>query len=504
MTSKRSQIDKPRVLFWVLTFLGFVVAGYVYHWWSTGQIVTRFPSTFDGYMSLSLRPTVIGMMLISLLVLLLSGRFKTSNQTRVGLQTSLKTYGLYLLVVVNPPVLVVIAWLAPGIGEAWMILVLAIGITIALELIFVAFFYRPIFKFLGSLFASWRVLPATFWGLWVGFFCWSFQPAITLNCSAKPNLQLSTKQLGDQIFQHWVNRLEPIPNAASLPAVDYISELNAVAPNSYDYACQEKQAFDFRAAHHVFRLDLRFYAKDGLAYKAKAKVTVSENLELQLVGAWQVTKDTTAKANRSLVQKRKTTGEPGIIGQQLEKLFQVVPDLRKSQCVAFTRPKSVTENLRIVADFDLSSSLKNLYIIRSGKLERAWNQDQIQASLQRIAKRLGYGTVKNWNEQRLFDNGISSCATNKPYHGSQMLEDRFASHIPLVDVMAGTKRFNVLLLFSTRKPSLNITKLHSIKPQYEERIYEFLPTKDDIPWNNVSTNDLEYSGSQLISQKTIK
>lgn len=505
MTSKFPQIESRPFLFGTLAFLGFAVVGYVYHWWSTGQIVTRFPSTLDGYISLSLRPTVIGMMLISLLVLLVSGWFKTSDQTRVRLQTAFKTYGLYLLVVINPPVLVLIAWLAPGISEAWMLLVLAIVVMIALEIIVAAFYFRPVFKFLSALFTSWRVLPTAFWGLWFGFLGWSFQPGVTLSCLAKPNLQLSTKQLGDQIFQRWFNRLEPVSNAESLPAVDYIRELKAVAHNLYDYACQDKQAFSFRAAHHVFWLDLKFYAKDGLAYKAKANVTVSENLEVQLVDTWQVAKDTTAKANGLLVQKRKTTGEPGIIEQQLEKLFQVVPELRKSPCVGFTRPKTATDDSRIVADFDTPSTLKNVYLIRSGKLERAWNVEEIRASLQRIATRLGYGIIQNWNEQRVFDNGIASCSANKAYYGSQMLEDRFASYIPMIDVMVvGTKRFSVLMLFSARKPSLNISKLHPTKPQFEQRTYEFLPTEEDIPWNNVSTNDLEYNGSRSISQKTIK
>jgi hypothetical protein len=50
----------------------------------------------------------------------------------------------------------------------------------------------------------------------------------------------------------------------------------------------------------------------------------------------------------------------------------------------------------------------------------------------------------------------------------------------------------------------NCCKLSKTEPSFEERIYEFLPTEQDIPWNNVSTNDLEYSDSRLISQKTIK
>jgi hypothetical protein len=508
MTSKRPQIDSRRVLFWVLAFLGFAVVGYVYHWWSGDARNASIFATpnFDLFIVPRVTRTLLEMMLISLLVLLVSGWLKSFGQARVNLQAALKTYGIFLLVVLNPPVLATAAWFysIPDIDHVWFVPVFILLIEIILELIVILRFGRPIFKFLGSLFNSWRVLPAAFWGIWLGFVLWSFQPAITLSCSANPNLQLPTSQLESQIFYHWVNRLEPIPKTASLPPVDYITELKAIPPNMLQNACQDKAAFSFLPAHHVFWLDLGFYAKDGLAYKAKAKVNVSENLELQLVGAWQVAKDTTVKANGSLVQKRKTSGESGIIGQQLEPLFQAVPDLRKSPCVAFTRPKSDTNDLRIVADFDTSSTLKNVYLIRSGKLERSWNQDQIRASLQRVAGRLGYGTIQTWNEQRVFDGGIASCSANKAYYGLQMLEDRFAAYIPTVDVMAGTKGFSVLLLFSTRQPSLNISKLHPTKPQFEQRIYEFLPTEEDIPWNNVSTNDLEYSGSRLISQRTMK
>jgi hypothetical protein len=508
MTGKRPQIDKPRVLFWVLAFLSFAVVGYVYHWWSGDARNASIFATpnFDMFIGPRVTRTLLEMMLISLFVLLVSGGLKSFSQTRVRLQTALKTYGVFLLVVINPPVLATAAWFSNGfdLEHGWFVLVFFQFIEIILELILIFRFRLPIFKFLGSLFGFWRVLPAGFWGLWFGFVLWSFQPAITLSCSANPNLQLSTSQLTSPIFYRWINRLEPIPQAASLPAVDYITELKAIAPNLYEYACQDKEAFGFRGAHHIFWLDLGFYAKDGLAYRAKAKVTVSEKVELQLVGTWQVQKDTTAKASNLVTNKRKTSGEPGIIGQQLEKLIQAVPDLRKSPCVAFTRPKSATNDSRIVADFDTLSTLKNVYLIRSGKLERAWNQDQIRASFQRIAGRLGYGTIKNWNGQTLFDNGIFSCASGKPYFGLQSLEDRFAAYIPMVDVMAGTKGFSVLLLFSTRKPSLNISKLHPTKPQFEQRIYEFLPTEEDIPWNNVSTNDLEYSGSRLISKRTMK
>jgi hypothetical protein len=509
MTGERPQIDKPRVLFWVLAFFGFAVFGYVYHWWSGDARNASIFATpnFDVFIVPRVTQTLLEMMLISLLVLLVSGWLKSFGQARVNLQAALKTYGIFLLVVLNPPVLATAAWFysIPDIDHVWFVPVFILLIEIILELIVILRFGRPIFKFLGSLFNSWRVLPAAFWGIWLGFVLWSFQPAITLSCSANPNLQLPTSQLESQIFYHWVNRLEPIPKTASLPPVDYITELKAIPPNMLQNACQDKAAFSFLPAHHVFWLDLGFYAKDGLAYRAKAKVTVSENLELQLVGAWQVQKDTTAKANNLATNKRKTSGELGIIGQQLEPLFQVVPDLRQSPCVGFTRPKSATDDSRIVADFDTSSTLENLYIIRSGKLERAWNQAQIRASLQRISQRLGYETVKNWNEQRVFDGGIASCSANKAYFGLQSLEDRYVSYIPLIEVTTGTKKFNVVLSFLTgKKPSLSVFKLSKTEPSFEERIYEFLPTEQDIPWNNVSTNDLEYSGSRLISQKTIK
>ena len=253
----------------------------------------------------------------------------------------------------------------------------------------------------------------------------------------------------------------------------------------------------------MLRFDLEFYAKDGFAYKAQTQVTFSEDLELKLLGEWKFQKDKNAKPNGLIGSKR--IGGRGNIGQQLEPLFQVVPRLRQSPCVGFTRPKTATDDSRIVADFDTSSTLKNVYLIRSGKLERAWNQDQIRASLQRIAQRLGYGTIQNWNGEQIFDNGISSCASDKPYFGLQRLEDRYVAYIPLIEVATGTEKFNVVLSFLTsNKPSLSISKLSKTELSFEERIYEFLPTEDDIPWNNVSTNDLEYNATPLISQKTIK
>ncbi len=508
MTSANTQIDKRRILFWVLAFLGFAVVGYVCHWWSgdaRNASVFATPN-FDVFFGPRITRTLLEMMLVSLLVLVVSGWLKFSNQTRVRLLAALKTYGVFLLIVLNPPVLATAAWFStsPDLDHGWFVLVFFVLVEIILELVVIFRLRRVLFAFLRSLFISLPVLPATFWGLWFGFVLWSLQPAITLSCLANPNLQLPTSQLESQIFYRWVNRLEPIPKTASLPPVDFITELKAVPPNILQDACQPKAAFSFLPAHHVFWLDLGFYAKDGLAYRAKAKVTVWENLELQLVDTWQVQKDSTAAAKAKPPNKRKTTGESGTIGQQLEPLFQVVPDLRQSPCVGFTRPKSVTNNSRIVADFDTSSTLKNLYIIRSGKLEREWNYEQIRASLERISQRLGYGKVKTWNEQKLFDNAISSCSSNKPYYGLQMLEDRYASYIPQIEVRAGTNGFNVLLLFSTRKPSLSITKLSKTEPSFEEKIYEFLPTEDDIPWSYVSTNDLEYNATPLISQRTMK
>jgi hypothetical protein len=509
MTPAKTQIDKPRVLFWVLAFLGFTIVGYVYHWWSgdaRNASVFATPN-FDLFIVPRVTRTLLEMMLISLLVLVVSGWLKSFSQTRVLLQAALKTFGVFLLIVLNPPILATAAWFSsiPDIDHVWFVVVFILLIEIILELVVIFRFRVRIFKFLGSLFRSWRVLPAAFWGSWFGFVLWSFQPVITLSCSANPNLQLPTNQLENQIFYRWVNRLESIPQATSLPAVDYITKLTTTSPNELENACQDKQAFSFQAAHYVLSFNLEFYSKDGFAYQAQTQVTFSEDLELKLLDTWKFQKDRLAKPNGLVGNKRKRIGELGIIGQQLEPLFQVVPELRQSPCVGFTRPKSATDDSRIVADFDTSSTLKNLYIIRSGKLERAWNQEQIRASLQRIAKRLGYGTVKNWNEQGLFDNGISSCTSDKPYFGLQRLEERYVSYIPLIEVATGMKKFNVVLSFLTsNKPNLSVFKLSKTEPSFEQRIYEFLPTKDDIPWNNVSTNDLEYSGSRLISKRTMK
>ncbi len=509
MTSKPPQIDKPRVLFGILAFLGFAVFGYVYRWWSgDARDVSVFTTpNFNVFIGPRITRTGLEMMLISLLVFLFLGGLKFVSQTRVQLQTVIRMYGLYLLMAINPPVLATIAWFSNGfdLEHGWIVVVFFVLIVIILELIVIAFLFRSIFKFVGSLLIACLALPAAFWGLWTGFFFESFRPAITESCWADLNLQLPSSELALRTYKRWASRRDSIPEATSLPPVDYITKLTATSPNELENACQDKRAFSFQAAHYVLWFELEFYAKDGLPYKAQTQVTFSEDLELKLLDTWKFQKDRLAKPNGLVGNKRKRIGELGIIGQQLEPLFQVVPDLRQSPCVGFTRPKSATDDSRIVADFDTSSTLKNLYIIRSGKLERAWNQDQIRASLQRIAKRLGYGTVKNWNEQSLFDNGISSCTSDKPYFGLQRLEERYVAYIPLIEVTTGTKKFNVVLSFLTsNKPSLSIFKLSKTEPSFEQRIYEFLPTEEDIPWNSVSTDDLEYSGSRLILKRTMK
>jgi hypothetical protein len=509
MTRANTPIDKPRVLFWVLAFLGFAIVGYVYRWWSgDARDVSVFTTpNFNVFIGPRITRTGLEMMLISLLVLLVIGALKLVSQARVQLQTVIRMYGLYLLMAINPPVLATVAWFSNGfdLEHGWIVVVFFVFIVILLELIVIAFLFRSVFKFVGSLLIACLALPAAFWGLWSGFFFESFRPAITESCWADLNLQLPSSELALRTYKRWASRRDSIPEATSLPPVDYITKLTATSPNELEDACQDKRAFSFQAAHYVLWFDLEFYAKDGFAYKAQTQATFFEDLELQLIGTWKFQKNRLAKPNGLIGNKRKRIGELGNIGQQLELLFQVVPDMRQSPCVGFTRPKSATDDSRIVADFDMSSTLKNLYIIGSGKLERAWNQDQIRASLQRIAKRLGYGTVKNWNEQSLFDNGISSCTSDKPYFGLQRLEERYVAYIPLIEVATGTKKFNVVLSFLTNnKPSLNISKLHPTKPQFEQRIYEFLPTKDDIPWSSVFANDLEYSGSRLISKRTTK
>jgi hypothetical protein len=509
MTGKRPQIDKPRVLFWVLAFLGFAVLGYVYRWWSGDARNASIFATpnFDVFIVPRVTRTGLEMMLISLLVLSILGALKLVSQSRVQLQTVIRMYGLYLLMAINPPVLATVAWFSNGfdLEHGWIVVVFFVLMVIILELIVIAFLFRSVFKFTSSLLIACLALPAAFWGLWTGFFFESFRPAITESCWADLNLQLPSSELTLRTYKRWASRRDSIPLATSLPPVDYITKLTATSPNELEDACQDKRAFSFQAAHYVLWFDLEFYAKDGFAYKAQTLVTFSEDLELKLLDTWKFQKDRLAKPNGLVGNKRERIGELGIIGQQLEPLFQVVPDLRQSPCVGFTRPKSATDDSRIVADFDTSSTLKNLYIIRSGKLERAWNQEQIRASLQRISQRLGYETIQTWNEQRVFDGGIASCSANKAYYGLQRLEERYVAYIPMIEVATGMKKFNVVLSFLTSsKPSLNISKLHPTKPQFEQRIYEFLPTEQDIPWNNVSTDDLEYSGSRLISQKTMK
>lgn len=512
MTSPSARVDPRRVLFWVLTFLGFAVVGYVYHWWSgDARDVSVFATpNFDVFIGPRITRTLLEMILISLLIMVVSGWLKSSNQTRVRLQTALKILGVFLLIVLNPPVLATIAWFSNGfdLEHGWFVVVFIVLIEIILELVVIFRFRRVIFTFLRSLFSFLPVLPATFWGLWFGFVLWSFQPAITLRCSDKPNLKIPTSQLARQIFQRWVNRIDPIAQVVSLPPVDYIRELKAITPNEFEDACQEKQAFDLLAAHHVLLLELSFYGKDKLAYKAKINATISENLELQVVGVWQVQKDKLAKPNPLTGRKRQQGGTLGNIGPALEKLYEVIPSLRQSLCVGFTQQNDLlkTPNLtQIIADFDASSTLKNLYLVRSGKLERSWDQVQIRASFEHVAKRLGYETVQNWNVQRVFENGIFSCSSGKPYYGSQMLEERYFAFIPQVEVAAGNKTFNVFLSVLTRgTPRLEISFLRENKPYWETRTYDFLPSKDDIPWSLIFANDLEYNATPLISQKTIK
>lgn len=512
MIRAKTQIDTRRVLFWVLTFLGFAVVGYVYHWWSgDARDVSVFATpNFDVFISPRVTRTLLEMMLISLLVLLVSSWLKPPNQTIVRLQAALKTYGVFLLVVINPPVLATAAWFStsPDLDHGWFVAVFILLIEIILELVVIFRLRRVIFAFLRSLFSSLPVLPATFWGLWFGFVLWSFQPAITLRCSDKPNLKIPTSQLARQIFQRWINRIDPIPQVASLPPVDYIRELKAITPNEFEDACQEKQAFDFLAAHHVLLLELSFYGKDKLAYKAKINATISENLELQVLGVWQVQTDKLTKPNPLIGRKRQQGGTLGNIQPALEKLYEVVPALRQSLCVGFTQQNDLIKTpdlAQIVADFDASNTLNNLYLVRSGKLKRFWDQMQIRASFERVAKRLGYGTVQNWNVQRVFDNGIFSCSLGKPYYGSQMLEERYFAFIPQVEVAAGSKTFNVFFSVLTRgTPRLEISFLREKKPYWETRTYDFPPSKDDIPWSLVSANDLEYNGSPLLSRKIIK
>jgi hypothetical protein len=512
MIIKRPQIDTCRVLFWVLAFLGFAIVSYVYHWWSgDARNASIFAMrNFEMFIGLRVTRTLLEMMLISLFVLLVSGWLKFSNQTRVRLQSALKTYGVFLLIVLNPPILATTAWFSNSfdLEHGWFVVVFIVLIEIILELVIIFRLRRVIFAFLSSLFSSLPVLPATFWGLWFGFVLWSFQPAITLRCSDKPNLKIPTSQLARQIFQRWVNRIDPIAQVASLPPVDYIRALKAITPNEFEDACQEKQAFDFLAAHHVLLLELSFYGKDKLAYKAKINSTISENLELQVLGVWQVQKDKLAKPNPLIGRKRQQGGTLGNIRPVLEKLYEVIPALRQSLCVGFTQQNDLLKTpdlAQIVADFDGSSTLNNLYLVRSGKLERSWDQMQIRASFERVAKRLGYGTVQNWNVQRVYDNGLFSCSSGKPYYGSQMLEERYFAFIPQVEVAAGSKTFNVFLSVLTRgTPRLEISFLREKKPYWETRTYDFLPSKDDIPWSLVSVNDLEYNGSPLLSRKIIK
>ena len=102
-------------MWWLPSFLGFAVFGYVYHWWSgDGRNASVIAShNFDIPIDPKLTRTMLEFMLISLFILLVLGWSQFTRLTRVYLPTVLKTYGLYALVTLNPPLLMVLS----GVGD---------------------------------------------------------------------------------------------------------------------------------------------------------------------------------------------------------------------------------------------------------------------------------------------------------------------------------------------------------------------------------------------------
>ena len=500
MTRANIQLNARRTMRWLPSFLSFAVFGYVYHWWSgdgrNSNVVTF--RNFDIPFGPTLTQTLLEFMLISLLVLSVVGWLQPATQTRVRVQTALITYGLYALVALNPPVLAVLSSLGydDSGGAASMFFVFG---TIILEFIVALCFARFIFKFLRSVVIAWLVLPIAFWGLWFGFFLWSFQPTVALTCSNELNQQIFDGELARQKFRSWAARLEPIPEAVSLPPVQRIMEVTTTGYNQYQDTCRNKKAYDFKAAYHDLWFHIKFYGKDGLAYQAKVEATLSERLEIQLLGSWQVSKDLKAPVNPLFIKQRDRIGEPGMIEQYYQKALKIFPALRQSPCIAFFDRH---DNTQIVGDLDSIKTIKNLYFFRAERLEQSWNTKQVLASLQRIAKRLGLGKINSWELETEFGSLPYACTPNKPYIGFQILEDRFITRFPSINVKTSSKEFVVQLLLAVDTPKLVVFENHV--DAFENDSYLFTPLPNDIPWTMVTTNKLIYTGSPLIPKQKPK
>ena len=490
---------------WLPSFLGFAVFGYVYHWWSgDGRNASVIAShNFDILIGPKLTRTMLEFMLISLFVLLVLGWSQFTRLTRVYLPTVLKTYGLYALVTLNPPLLMVLS----GVGDdesGGYIMAFFILFTIILEFIVMLCLTRPILKFVRPVWIGWFMLPTAFWGLWFGFFLWLFQPVVAVTCTydlTENNLtaKIFNGALASQKFQSWAARLEPIPALESLPPIERITEVTTRGYNDALDTCRIKRAYDFKGAHNDLMLHIKFFAKDGIAYQAKVKASVSDQLELFPLGRWQVSKDPEARGMPLVGKLRERAGEPGLIKQHFETILQIIPALRKSSCIVFFNRHDKTE---IVGDLDSINTINNLYLLRSSKLEQAWTKVQIRASLQRIAMRLGLGMVNSWELESNFGILPYACTQDKPYLGFQVLEDRFITRFPNINVKTSSKEFVVQLLLAVDTPELVVFGNHV--DAFENDSYLFTPLPNDIPWTMVTTHKLTYTNSPLLPKQTPK
>lgn len=297
----------------------------------------------------------------------------------------------------------------------------------------------------------------------------------------------------------WATRLEPVPKADSLPSIDVVSYLNIPIKNEFFTLCKNKEGFDFQAAHYDFWFELRFLANDNYLYKAQIQAIQFENSPLQFLKTWQYQKIRQTKP-RIIIKK------PEIITQHLERIFKVIPELRKSRCVGFTeqRDSKTRQTLAVlVADIDELGIVKKLYLLRAKKLEQTWTPQEIAISMQRTSTRLGLGTVTsiNWETENQIRTNPETCTREKPYLGYQMYPERFIADVPSIGVTANRKRFDVLLGYGKNPPKLNV--LSTQEPQV--RSYEFLPTGNDVPWTQITTLEtIKYTKTPLLPKQKSK
>ncbi len=493
MTQRQKPLKIWQIMAWVLSFIVFAGIGYIYHWWSSDAQLNI--QGFVSFGSVARVPRgVLEIMLITLVAMLLVG---STNflKSQVQLQTAIRTYGVYLFIIFNPPMLILIPWLLPELGEAYILIFVPIAIILILELVATWYLVRPTFKKISIAVMALLTLPAAFWGLWAGFWAWSYRPAISITCQGNPNFQNSPEDFIRPSFNKWATRLEPVPKADSLPTIDAVRYLNIPVANELFTLCKDKKSFDFQAAHYDFWFELQFLAKDNYLYKAQIQAIQFEKSALQYLGSWQYQKIKQIPP-RIIIKKSE------MIIQHLEQIFKVIPELRKSSCLAFREQldSKTRQTLAVlVADINERDQVKKMYLIRAKKIEQTWTPPEIAVSMQRISTRLGFGKVKNINWD--IGSGPQACTIDKPYLGYQLFPERFFSILPSIGVTANGKRFDVSLDY-TKDPA-QLTVLSSQEPQV--RSYEFLPTSNDIPWTEITTlEEINYTATPLLRLQKAK